>query len=45
MSLFAVQTIWTQTQYYGCCNQHGFPALCGFGRRSQKPEVLPYLKR
>ena len=27
MSLFAVQTIWKQTQYYGCCNQHGFPAL------------------
>jgi hypothetical protein len=27
MSLFAIQTIWKQTQYYGCCNQHGFPAL------------------
>jgi len=27
MSLFAIQTIWKQTQYYGCCNQNGFPAL------------------
>ena len=26
MSLFAVQTIWMQTQYFGCCNQYGFPA-------------------